>query len=218
MPTAMRDSNRPSPAWSSVRRTFASVVVAATFVGACGNAAPSTSSAAPTGTPTPTVTPTPDPHLTDPVTADVVFRALQAADLPVTAYNAGARPDGEPVNLINGAYAGWPLVISEYSSAKALAKARKWKAGVKPKQGEPPIAIKGLNILVEWGPTTGAKPPKLDEAQRASLAALIAVIDPLLYPLKARTSVNVTMPTRTPIPTVSPSPASSPTPAPSASP
>ena len=31
---------------------------------------------------------------------------------------------------------------------------------MQPGQGEPPIAFAGLNILVDWGPTTGGRPPK----------------------------------------------------------
>jgi hypothetical protein len=206
----MRDSNRSSPRGRG--RLVASLVIVG-LVAACGASAPS-ASPSPTAVYVAPPTPTPDPHLTDPVSADDLFRALQTAGLKVAAYTASTGPRGEPVNLINGTYDGWPLIISEYSSAKALAKAKKWKAGAKLKQGEPPIAIKGLNILLEWGPTTGKKPPKLDAGQQVALQALIEAIDPLLYPLASRTSIKVAMPVHTPEPTASPASSASPSPTP----
>ena len=112
-------------------------------------------------TPVPTASPSPAPvHLTDPVAVDVVFAALNKAGLKIKANNAGSGGDsGEPVRRINATYLDWPLIVSEYSSSKALAKATRWKAGAKPAQGEPPIAFIGLNILIEWGPTTtGVRP------------------------------------------------------------
>jgi hypothetical protein len=203
MPTAMRDSNRSAP--GGRRRLLASIVAIGVFVAACGSAAPSST---PAPTPVRTAAPTPraDPHLAAPVSLEAVFRALQVADLKIVADTAGSGRKGkEPLRTLVATYAGWPLIISEYSSAKALAKAKKWKAGKKPGQGEPPLAIKGLNILVEWGPTTGRRPLKPDATQRASIASLVAVLDPLLFPLKVRSNSAVKLPTHTPVPTASPS-------------
>jgi hypothetical protein len=137
--------------------------------------------------------------MTDPANVDAIFHALDKAGLKIKANNAGSGGAGnEPVRRINATYLDWPLVVSEYSSAKALAKARPWKDGVKPAQGEPPIAFIGLNILVEWGPTTtGVRPKKPEDRELAALDSLIEILDPLLSPLKARTIVPVTIPDRT---------------------
>jgi hypothetical protein len=127
---------------------------------------------------------------------DAIFHALDKAGLKVKANNAGTGgPGHEPVRRINATYQDWPLVVSEYSSSKALAKAKPWKDGAKPAQGEPPIAFIGLNILIEWGPTTtGVRPKKPEDRELAALTSLIDTLDPLLSPLKGRTIVPVTMP------------------------
>ena len=192
MPTDMRDSNRST--FRGRGRTLAPIVVIALIVAACGggDATPSPSHAA-AATAGPTATP--DPHLPSPASLEDVFRGIQAAGLKVIANTGGTGEAGEePVRDFSATYEGWPLIISEYSSTKALAKAKRWKRGKHPGQGEPPIAIKGSNILVEWGPTTGKKPPKLDATQQAAVAALIEALDPLLHPLTARTSVPVDIP------------------------
>ena len=144
----------------------------------------------------PTPSPSPPPvHLTEPATADAIFRALNKAGFTVVASTAGSGAGGrEPVKRINATFEDWPLVVSEYSSAKALAKAKPWKSGMKPGPGEPPIAFIGLNILIEWGPTRGGRPKKLEGRSLVSVGSLVQVIDPLLSPLKARTIVPVTMP------------------------
>ena len=145
----------------------------------------------------PTASPSPAPvHLTEPVAVDAIFRALDKAGLKVKANNAGSgKPGHEPVRRISATYLDWPLVVSEYSSSKALAKAKAWKAGAKPAQGEPPIAFIGLNILIEWGPTsTNLRPSKPEDRELAALDSLVLILDPLLSPLKARTIVPVTIP------------------------
>ncbi len=128
----------------------------------------------------------------------MVFAALNKAGLKIKANNAGSgRAGGEPVRRINATYLDWPLIVSEYSSGKALAKATRWKDGAKPAQGEPPIAFIGLNILIQWGPTTtGVRPTKPDAREMAALTSLVEVLDPLLSPMKARTIVPVAMPDR----------------------
>jgi hypothetical protein len=135
-----------------------------------------------------------------------MFRAFTTAGLKIVANNAGSGAGGEPVRSISTTYLGWPLIISEYSSVKALEAATPWKTGSKPGQGEAPISLTGLNILVSWGPTTGATPPNPDDAQQTGARALIAAMDPLLWPLRARTIVAVDIPDHTPTPTANPSP------------
>ena len=92
----------------------------------------------------------------------------------------------------------WPLVVSEYSSSKALAKAKPWKAGAKPGQGEPPIAFIGLNILVEWGPTTTGRPAERARGGRSwpPSPRWSRSSTRLLSPLKTRTIVPVSIPDR----------------------
>jgi hypothetical protein len=187
----MRDSNR-SP--RARRRSLALLVIACALASACGGEAPS---ASPRPTPVPTASPSPAPvHLSDPVAVDVIFRAFNKAGLKIKASNAGSGGEGrEPIRRISATYLDWPLVVSEYSSGKALAKARPWKEGAKPAQGEPPIAFIGLNILIEWGPTkTGVRPKKPEGRELVALDSLVEILDPLLSPLKARTMVPITIP------------------------
>jgi hypothetical protein len=190
----MRDSNRSSPAGRG--RTLASILVVGLLAAACGGSTPSATPVAPVAARTQGPTPTPDLHLNAPTTLEDVFRALQLAKLDLVANNAGAGTGEEPLRQLNATYDGWPLVLSQYSTATALAKAKRWKTGKRPGQGEPPVAIKGLNILVEWGPTTGRRPPKPDPAQLTSLERLVGALDPLLSPLKVRSNVTVELPTQ----------------------
>lgn len=163
----------------------------ALVVAACSSPPPSVAPA--TARPTPVITP--DPHLADPTTADAVYRGLGASGLRITANNATAGDaDSDLVKRINATFLGWPLNLSEFRSSSALAKATKWKAGERPGRGEAPISIAAANVLVTWGPTTGERPAKPDERQRAGLADLIAAMDRLLSPLRARTVVAVDVP------------------------
>jgi hypothetical protein len=187
----MRDSNRQP---HGRRRSLALLVIACALASACGDGAPSPSPRP--ATPVPTASPSPAPvHLTEPAAADAIFRALNKAGFTIVASTAGSGGGGEPVRRIIATFQDWPLVVSEYSSTKALAKAKPWKSGMKPGPGEPPIAFIGLNILIEWGPTNGGRPKKPEAGALSSVASLLNVIDPLLSPLRARTIVPVTMPT-----------------------
>lgn len=162
--------------------------VAASVLGACGEAPPSSVPA--TARPTPIITP--DPHLGDPATADDVFRGLARAGLRLTANNADKGGEGSAlVKRINATYLGWPLAVSEYKTTAALAKLTDWSEDGKPDQGDPPVAIAGLNILVEWGPTTGEKPPRPSGPRVDGLRELAAQLDVLLSPLRARAVVTV---------------------------
>lgn len=200
----MRHSNQASrgsrlPSWAA--GLFVLVVAA------CGQtAAPS---APPTPIPTPVITP--DPHLKEPVTADQVFRILGSAKLGMKANNAtlgGGNPD--VVKVINADIGSWPLRITEYRSSAALRKDLGWKSGAAPIRNEAPYGIAGLNVLVEFGPISTAGTPKAPDTDRQQMAAsIVAVLDPLLWPLLQH-SVTVA-PTRTvePPPSLAPSAKSS---------
>jgi hypothetical protein len=207
MPSAMRTADRRPPLGRA--RTLAAAVAIGLFAGACGSGSPSTP---PSATPVATPGPTPVAHLSEPAKADAIYLALLAAGLKIVPNNASTGgPGHEPVKRINATYAGWPLAISEYASAGSLQAATKWKPGAKPGSGEASIAFMGLNILVEWGPSTGASPKKPDERQIAAAAALHDALDPLVSPLAARLVVPIPgVITPTPEPTVSPGPSAKP--------
>ncbi|MEA2518826.1 MAG: hypothetical protein QOF49_906 [Chloroflexota bacterium] len=203
----MRHSNQ-------ARRTRHAPVWAAAILGlllvACGQAV------APSLSPIPAATPvvTPDPHLAEPVTADQVFRALGAAKLGMAADKATLGGAAGVVKVINADIGRWPLRITEYGSAAALAGAVRWKAGAPPAASQPPFAIAGLNVLVEYGPIGGTVGPTRPDAERQALAsAIVGVLDPLLWPLTQHSVVLV--PARTAAPAGSAAPAGRPSKAPS---
>ena len=100
-------------------RLAAGAVMATCSSTACGSPPPP--SAPPTVRPTPVITP--DPHLTEPATADQVFRAIRVGDLDLHVNNATAGGADAPlVKRINAAIGNWPLVISEYRSGAAAAR------------------------------------------------------------------------------------------------
>ena len=112
------------------------MLVASTLLAACGEAPASKAPA----TPRPTPVVTPDPHLDDPATADQVFLGLVKAGLRMTANNADAGGAGDDlVKRINATYLGWPLSVSEYRTAKALAEATDWSKADDLGQGDPPV-------------------------------------------------------------------------------
>ena len=169
-------------------RLVAALIVASSVLGACGGGTPSAAPSVARATPLIT----PDPHLDDPTTADAVFIALAKAGLKLTANNADAGgPDSALVKRINATYLGWPLLVSQYTTSSALSKDTAWPADAKPGQGDPPVSIVGLNILVEWGPTTGAEPPTLDPTRLDGLRDMASTLDVLLSPLRAHAVVTV---------------------------
>ncbi|MBA2721235.1 MAG: hypothetical protein H0U52_18630 [Chloroflexi bacterium] len=179
----------------------------------CGQtAAPS---ASPTAIPTPVVTP--DPHLKEPVTADQVFRVLSSAKLGMRANNAtlgGAVSD--VVKVINADIGGWPLRITEYRSTAALRKAVGWKSPT-PARNETPYAIAGLNVLIAFGPVSRVAPPNAPEAARQEVAtAIVAALDPLLWPLAQHSVVVIAA--RSAEPAVTGAASAKPSPAPSRAP
>ncbi len=176
------------------------------FVVACGSAPPSVVPA----TPTPTPRITPNPHMTDPASADAVFTAIARAKLPITANNAASGSD--PVKKINATFFEWPMIISEYRSAASLAEARPWTPGEPPAQGESPVAIAGINILIEWGPKT-VPTPGLTPAQVRAMNDFLAILDTYVGPLSVRTTTVLRIPA-----TASAKPSGKPSPKPSAAP
>ncbi len=202
-----------APRWSATAVVLIALTLAVLIVGACGGGGPSP---VPTAAPTPLVTP--DPHLDDPATAQEVFNGLGRAGVRITPNTATAGPaDGAMVTTIFATYLGWPLEVTEYRSSAALAKLLTWEPGEDPGRGEHPIALAGSNILVTWGPAVTRTMPDLpDERQAEGLRDLVAALDVLLSPLRARTNVAVSI--STPVasaPTVPPtSPGTGATPAP----
>jgi hypothetical protein len=174
--------------------------VATAVVVACSTAAAPLPS--PSVQPTPVITP--DPHLAEPVTADKIFVVLGSAKLGISANNAIA-DTGDPgiVKQINAEIASWPLRITQFSSAATLKKRLAWKPGAAPGGDEAPYNIVGLNILIQYGPISAGAPAAPDPAHQASAARIVAVLDPLLWPLSQR-SVSV-IASRTPPPTAAPS-------------
>jgi hypothetical protein len=171
--------------------------------------------ASPSPTPVPTAAPTPDPHLTEPASVDVIYVELQKAGLDITANTASTGPGGEPVKRISATFNGWPLILSGYTSAAALRTSAGFDPAQPVGQGDPPITIAGLNILVEFGPTTSntALPEPPDASRRAAALQLVEVLDPLLGPLAQVSVEALPLPTGTGGP--SPSAAESLSPSPS---
>jgi hypothetical protein len=186
----------------------AGAAVAITLATGCSS--PPAASSAPSARPTPVVTP--DPHLTEPATADQVFGAIRMGDLPLLVNNATAGGPASPiVKQINAAIADWPLVISEYRTSALLRETTLWDPAIPPVAGDPPYAFVGLNILVEFGPRNGGLvTPGATRQQQAE--DLVALIEPLLWPLEQRSIVPVA--TRTAVPEAAASVAVSASPAP----
>jgi hypothetical protein len=186
------------------------MLLTAAIVVACGGTV--AASFEPTPLPTPVITP--DPHLTEPVSADDIFRALGAAKIGITANNANqGRGNPAIVKQINADIGNWPLRITQYRSSADLRAALKWKAGEKPVRNETPYAFAGLNVLVEYGPVSSAADPQAPDASRQTFAQqIVAVLDPLLWPLEQHSVVAI--PSRTPVPSAAPSASAAPSKAP----
>jgi hypothetical protein len=185
-------------------RLGAGAVMAILLATAC--ASPPPSSPPPTVRPTPVITP--DPHLTEPATADQIFVAIRVGDLPLSVNNATSGDPTSPiVKRINAAIGNWPLIITEFRSSAALRQATKWDPTKRPTQGNAPYAFVGLNILIEFGPVTGILAAPDPDRQRQA-EAVVALIDPLLWPLEQRSVIPVQ--TKTAVPAAIESPGTSP--------
>jgi hypothetical protein len=177
-------------------RLVTGALVTTMLMAACGSPPPS--SAPPTARPTPIITP--DPHLAEPATADQIFGAIRVGDLPLLVNNATAGDPTSPVvKRINADIGNWPLIISEFRSSAILRATVKWDPTKTPVQGQPPYAFVGLNILIEFGPVTGVLAPP-DPLRQEHAEGLIALIDPLLWPLEQRSVVPIPTKTATPAP------------------
>lgn len=199
----MRHSNQSGV----IRRLpiLAAGLFALTLAG-CGSVAPA--SGAPSAAPTPLITP--DPHLREPVTADQIFRAFGIARLGISANTAslGKGAKDPVIKLINASLGSWPVRIIEYRSSAALQAALKWKAGDPPGGDESPYAWAGLNILVEFGPISARAPSAPDTTRQAAAASMVAILDPLLWPMAQRAVVP--LPSRTAAPAATPVPSAKP--------
>ncbi|HEX5012580.1 MAG TPA: hypothetical protein VFV72_00370 [Candidatus Limnocylindrales bacterium] len=200
----MRVSNQKRRGILAVAPLIALSAIAA----ACGSsAAPSVAVVA---TPPPTPVITPDPHLTEPATADEIFNAIRKGDLPLSVNNATAGAPNDPlVKKINAQIGNWPLIISEYRNSALLRQQLGWNPASGVKQGDPPFTWVGMNIVVTFGPTTGA-PAAADPARQEQAKGVVALIDPLLWPLEQRSLTPIPSKTPPTAPPASAAPASAP--------
>jgi hypothetical protein len=185
----MRSSNQ------SVRRLVTLVIAVTAGLTACASSSPSS---APPVTPRPTPVITPDPHLTEPATADEIFNAIRAGKLPLAVNNASAGDPSSPiVKRINADIGNWPLIITEFRSTALLRETLHWDPAQAPDRGDAPYTFVGLNILIEFGPSSGelATP---DAAREEQASRLVALVDPLLWPLEQRSVVPLATKTAPP--------------------
>ena len=199
-------------------RLLAMVLGAALLAVACGS---TPASASPTATPVPP-TPSPNPHLSDPASVDDVYNALLKAGLQISPNSADTGTAGV-VKRLHLTFQAWPLVLTSYASAKALLSASGFNPKARPVLGDPPYALAGLNILIEYGSSTQNGPPAAPGPQFVSaFEQIVQVVDPLIGPLQQQSVSPVPLPTPTPAPSVAatpaPSPAGKPTPKPTAKP
>lgn len=197
----VRNRRTAQPGMVAVAAILGSVVMLA----GCG-------AAAITPSPSPTAGATVDPHLTEPVAVDTVYRALRAAGLAIVPTTAADGGGSEPRRTVGATYAGWPLTFLEYGSSAALAAAGALPAG-DPGPGDAPFRFVGLNLAVEYGPIEkGRAPTTPDERSTAAAQALADALDPLIGPLAVAAVVPLDLaataaPAATPTPTTpSPSP------------
>ena len=191
------------------RRLFAMLLSVALLAAACGGS-PATAAPA-TATPAPP-TATPNPHLTDPASVDDIYNALTKAGLQISPNSADAGTGGM-VKRLHLTFQAWPLVLTSYTNAKALVSTSGFNPKAKPVLGDPPFAVAGLNILIEYGSSTQNGPPAAPgPAFITAFEQIVAVVDPLIGPLQQQSVTAVPLPTPTPAPTASPgtSPSASP--------
>jgi len=187
---------------------FLAIVAAACGPSAAGSSSPSAA---------PTPQPTPDPHLKAPVTADEIYIAIAGAHLQLYPNNA-LIDQGTIVKRINGDLDGWPIRITAYDSVAAANKATTWKPDQAPGRGQPPFTFVALNVIVEFGPITGAVPAAPDTEHQATAVTLVGILDPLLWPIEQHSVVAIPGRTIPPPATAPASPKPKATPRPSAKP
>ncbi len=169
------------------------------LLAACGGGTPTSSpSASPSATPASLLLP-------DPTTAGAVYTNLRQQGILVVGTNAIAGKD--PVNRINATYEGQPLAILGYSSDLARAKFYAFRDATKPERGDPTYTFAGLNIVVEFGPSTpGKRPAAPDPGLATSAQQLAAQLERLLGALDERSEQRVSVPRATPVPVTQPTP------------
>jgi hypothetical protein len=89
------------------------------------------------------------------------------------------------VKRINADIGNWPLIITQFRSSELLRSTLKWDPAKPPAQGNAPYTFVGLNIVIEFGPTTG-KLATPDTSRQEQAERLVALVDPLLWPLEQR--------------------------------
>jgi hypothetical protein len=172
------------------------LVLAVLIVAGCAPAAAASPPPSATAVPVPIVTP--DPHLTAPVTADQIWAAIAAGHLNPVGNNA-LISEGSITKRINAELEGWTLRITAYSTAATMKAAKTWKSGAAPGVGEPPYTFAALNVIVEFGPTSRAtRPSQADPEHQATAAQIVALLDPLLWPIEQHSVVAI--PARTAAP------------------
>ena len=180
----MRRSNRGLRAAVAL----AAIVLVAGCGGGNSTPQPSAASGAPSSTP--------DPHLAAPAKVDDVFRLMGSRGVRIIPNTASEGTRGEPIKRITATYADWPLVLTEFSSESALRRVAKFDPAERPRRGEAPYIVVGLNIMIEYGPrnTNDAAPQPADAAHEQALMALVAAMDPLLGPLSQRSVKPIPLP------------------------
>jgi len=184
-------------------RLVALLLGAALLAAACGS---TPASVTPSSTPAPP-TATPDPHLSEPASVDAVYSALLKAGLQISPNSADSGTGGAMVKRLHLTYQAWPLVLTQFTSNKALLATTGFNPKAKPVLGDPPYAIVGLNILIEYGSSTQNGPPAAPAPQFVTaIGQIVAVVDPLIGPLEQRSVTPTSLPTAPPAPTVAPTP------------
>jgi hypothetical protein len=194
------------------RLSIVAVGLMALVLSACGSSnGPAQASALPTPSPTP------DPHLSEPVTADQIYSILIGAKVAMTCPNANLG-NGNPriVKQINCNLSGWPLRITQYKSGALLTDSLKWTPGQAPTGDQPPYGWAGLNVLIEFGPISAKAPSKPATDRQQTAASILAILDPLLWPIAQHSVMEI--PARTPEPTAAPSVSAAPSKAPTKTP
>jgi hypothetical protein len=194
------------------RLSIVAVGLMALVLSACGSSnGPAQASALPTPSPTP------DPHLSEPDTADQIYSILIGAKVAMTCPNANLG-NGNPriVKQINCNLSGWPLRITQYKSGALLTDSLKWTPGQAPTGDQPPYGWAGLNVLIEFGPISAKAPSKPATDRQQTAASILAILDPLLWPIAQHSVMEI--PARTPEPTAAPSVSAAPSKAPTKTP
>ena len=184
------------------------LLLAGLIVAGCGGS--------PTASPAPTSAagPTAPPRLPDPTSAADVYRALRTAGLSIVGIGAssGVTPS-DPLERISATLDNQPLAILGYASDLGRAKLYPFRDGTAPDASQPVYTFAGVNIVIEFGPSTaGKKPPAPNAALAATAQQLASTLEALLGQLAERSVQRVSTPppaaTPTP-PPASPVPSSS---------